>query len=69
LLLLGIESTLVIQDPKVTRDIGFHMPDHVIELLKKLSEDDKNVVYLLSGLPVEGALEKVAAALPRVGFM
>ena len=45
------------------------MPDHVIELLKKLSEDDKNVVYLLSGLPVEGALEKVAAALPRVGFM
>jgi len=41
----------------------------VIDVLKKLSDDEKNVVYLLSGLPVEGALEKVAQALPNVGFV
>ncbi|KAG8894560.1 hypothetical protein FRB99_001137, partial [Tulasnella sp. 403] len=69
LLLFGIEGVLVFQDPKITRDQGFSMPDDVVELLRKLAEDERNVVYLLSGLPVAGALDKVAKALPQVGLI
>jgi len=69
LFLLGLEGTLVFQDPKVTRDQGFSMPAEAAELLKKLSQDPRNVVYLLSGLPVSGALDKVALALPDLGLV
>lgn len=67
--MLGLENVLVFQDPKITKDKGFAMPQDVLRILQKLSEDEKNVVYLLSGLPVEGALDKVAEALPNVGFV
>ncbi|KAG9012855.1 hypothetical protein FRB94_005001 [Tulasnella sp. JGI-2019a] len=69
LFLLAIENTLVTQDPKLMRDSGFNMPEEVIRVLAKLSEDEKNSVYLLSGLPVQGALDKVADALPNVGLI
>lgn len=69
LFLIAIESTLVVQEPKAMRDEGFSVPDEVIQLVRKIAADEKNVVYLLSGLPVEGVLDKVAAALPDAGFM
>ncbi|KAG8852596.1 hypothetical protein FRB96_008595 [Tulasnella sp. 330] len=69
LFLLAIENTLVIQDPKHMRDNGFQLPEEVVRVLKELSADEKNVIYLLSGLPVKGALDKVAAALPNVGLI
>jgi len=69
LVLLGLENTLTFQDPRVTRDKGFFLPTEVQDLLRSLAKDERNVVYVLSGLPVEGALEKVADALPNVGFV
>ncbi|KAG8963789.1 hypothetical protein FRC03_002549 [Tulasnella sp. 419] len=69
LILLGVESALVVRDPKETRDHGFEMPEKVRKLLEGLSNDERNVVYLLSGLPISGALEKVAAALPNIGLI
>ncbi|KAG8918571.1 hypothetical protein FRC00_012317 [Tulasnella sp. 408] len=69
LILIGVENTLVQHDPKTTRDLDFYLPDDVLELLKKLSEDERNVVYLLSSRPVSGALEKIVDTLPNVGFV
>ncbi len=51
------------------RDKGFEMPEEVVKMLAALLADEKNVVYILSGLPVEGALDKVAQALPDVGLV
>ncbi|KAG9014096.1 hypothetical protein FRB90_005579 [Tulasnella sp. 427] len=69
LILLGIENTLVQHDPRTTRDLSLVIPQNVLELLQKLSEDERNVIYLLSSRPVAGALEKVADALPYVGII
>ncbi|KAG9043488.1 hypothetical protein FS837_009481 [Tulasnella sp. UAMH 9824] len=69
LILIGVENTLVQHDPKTTRDLDFYLPDDALELLKKLSEDERNVVYLLSSRPVSGALEKIVDTLPNVGFV
>lgn len=51
------------------RDKGFEISDDVVKLLTALTADERNVVYLLSGLPVEGALEKIAEVLPKAGFI
>ncbi|KAG8893478.1 hypothetical protein FRC00_010484, partial [Tulasnella sp. 408] len=69
LILFGIENTLVQHDPKTTRDLSFAVPQEVLDLLQRLSEDERNVIYLLSSRPVAGALEKVADALPYVGII
>lgn len=69
LILLAIENTLVVQDPKVMRDKGYEIPGDVAKLLTALTADERNVVYLLSGLPVDGALEKIAELFPKAGFM
>ena len=47
----------------------FEPPEESIALLNKFAEDPKNEVWLLSGLPVKGVMEKVAAAAPRVGIV
>ncbi|KIO24184.1 glycosyltransferase family 20 protein [Tulasnella calospora MUT 4182] len=69
LILLGVENTLFQHDPKTTRDLSFSVPQDVLNLLQKLSEDERNVIYLLSSRPVAGALEKVSDALPYVGIV
>ncbi|KAG8941040.1 hypothetical protein FRC04_004819 [Tulasnella sp. 424] len=69
LIILGIEHTLVQHDPKTTRDLSLSVPQDVMDVLQKLSEDDRNVIYLLSSRPVAGALEKVTDALPYVGIV
>lgn len=69
LILVGVENTLVQHDPKTTRDLDFSLPENVLAVLNKLSEDERNVVYLLSSRPVSGALEKIVDALPNVGIV
>jgi trehalose 6-phosphate synthase/phosphatase len=41
-----------------------------LQILKKLSEDSpKNEVWLLSGYPVKGVLEKIAQEVPKIGIV
>ena len=47
----------------------YELPEGAVDVLKNLTEDRKNDVWLLSGLPVRGALEKVAELVPKVGIV
>ncbi|KAF8903066.1 alpha,alpha-trehalose-phosphate synthase [Mucidula mucida] len=42
---------------------------NAIDILRRLSEDKKNEVWVLSGLPVKGALSKLADELADVGIV
>jgi hypothetical protein len=44
-------------------------PEDVMNVLKRLVEDQKNEVWLLSGLRVKGVLERVAERLPGMGIV
>ena len=44
----------------------YELPEEAVDVLKKLTEDRNNEVWLLSGLPVRGAMEKVAELVPKV---
>ncbi|TFY74670.1 hypothetical protein EWM64_g9341, partial [Hericium alpestre] len=59
-------GTLWDRDP---REQAFNPPDEALEVLGKLAEDKKNEVWLLSGLPVNGALGYVAKKVPKVGLV
>lgn len=65
LLLVDFEGTLWLRDP---RSRIFDPPQEALDLLKTLSEDDRNDVWLLSGLPIGGFLENVAKELPLIGL-
>lgn len=70
LLLVDFEGTLWIRDPAALALRGeFDPPEEAIKALNALAEDPKNEVWLLSGLQVKGALEKVAALAPKVGIV
>lgn len=43
--------------------------EEAIKVLERLTEDVRNEVWVLSGLPIKGALEKVAERVPRVGIV
>ena len=43
--------------------------EEAIRVLGRLAEDGKNEVWLLSGLRVEGVLEKVAEIVPKAGIV
>ncbi|TFK96444.1 glycosyltransferase family 20-domain-containing protein [Pterulicium gracile] len=47
----------------------FEVPEDVFAVLEKLVEDRRNEVWLLSGLPVKGALESIAKRVPKVGIV
>ena len=47
----------------------FDPPEEVYALLGKLAADEHNSVWLLSGLPVRGAMEVVAARVPKLGIV
>lgn len=66
LLLLDFEDTIWKRDPKAPT---FDPPEEVYSLLNKLAEDPKNEVWVLSGLPVKGALEVLAEKVPKVGIV
>ncbi|THH21691.1 hypothetical protein EUX98_g8296 [Antrodiella citrinella] len=48
---------------------GWGFEEDILKVLKKLSEDSRNEVWLLSGLPVKGALEVIAKEAPKVGIV
>lgn len=74
LLLLDLEGTLwarpVNREAVEAMERGEWEPDvDLINLLTKLSADDRNEAWVLSGLPVKAVLEKIAAKVPAVGLV
>lgn len=47
----------------------FKIPDGPLEVLKTLSDDKRNDVWLLSGLPVRDVLERVEEKVPGIGIV
>ena len=69
LLLIDFEDTLWQRHPRLEHEgQGQNIPPEAIEAVKRLSEESKNEVWLLSGLPVK-ALDEVAKEVPRIGFV
>lgn len=66
LILIDFEGTLWARDP---RNPTFEPPTEALDLLNKLASDRRNEVWLLSGLPVKGALEEVAKVVPQIGIV
>ena len=70
LLLIDFEGTIWLRDPAALALRGeFDPPQEAVDALKKLAEDPRNEVWLLSGLQVKGALEKIAEAAPKIGIV
>jgi hypothetical protein len=71
LLLVDFEGTMWVRDISKAGLLvnPFSPPEEALDLLNKLAEDKRNEVWLLSGLPVEGKMEKVADRLPNVGIV
>lgn len=70
LLLIDFEGTIWQRDPAALALRGeFDPPQEAIDALNKLAEDPRNEVWLLSGLQVKGALEKVAEVAPKIGIV
>jgi trehalose 6-phosphate synthase complex regulatory subunit len=68
LLLIDLEDTLWQRHPQPKYESqGDDVPSEAIEVVKHLSEDSKNEVWLLSGLPVK-TLDQVAKEV-RVGLV
>ena len=74
LILVDFEGTLWIRD--LSRDglVGmakgeYVFPEEVVNVLGKLAEDSRNEVWLLSGLRVDGVLERFREKVPKVGIM
>jgi trehalose-6-phosphatase len=69
LLLIDFEDTLWERNPRRQHEgKSEQMPTEAIEVVKRLSEDSRNEVWLLSGLPVK-ILDDVAKSTPKVGFV
>jgi len=69
LLLIDFEDTLWQRNPRRQREgQGEGIPPEAIEIVKRLSEDSRNEVWLLSGLTVN-TIDEVAKKLPKVGFV
>ena len=69
LVLIDFEDTLWKSNPQRRHEgQGEGIPSEAIDVIKRLSQDTTNEVWLLSGLPVR-TLDTVAAQLPRVGFV
>ena len=70
LVLIDFEGTIWQRDPAALALRGeFDPPQEAIDALNKLAEDPRNEVWLLSGLQVKGALEKIAEAAPKIGIV
>ncbi|KAA1466828.1 alpha-trehalose-phosphate synthase [Dentipellis sp. KUC8613] len=68
LLLVDLEGTLWSREPRKGVEEE-KVPEEALEVLGRLAEDKRNEVWLLSGLPVKGALEEVARRVPKVGLV
>ncbi|KAI0072180.1 glycosyltransferase family 20 protein [Panus rudis PR-1116 ss-1] len=69
LILIDFEGTLWPRDAKAIAKGAFDPPRDKLELLNRIAEDPRNEVWLLSGLPVKGALEEVEKVCPKVGIV
>ncbi|KAI6022063.1 glycosyltransferase family 20-domain-containing protein [Pisolithus marmoratus] len=45
------------------------LPEATIRVLGSMADDPKNEIWVLSGLPVKGALERLAERVPRIGIV
>ncbi|KAF8126309.1 glycosyltransferase family 20 protein [Boletus edulis] len=70
LLLLDFEGAIWIRDMSRAGLLApFEPQKRTLALLKRFADDPRNELWLLSGLPVKGVLDKIAAAVPGVGIV
>jgi trehalose 6-phosphate synthase/phosphatase len=70
LVVVDLEGTLWERDLTHAGLKAPFVPDEeTVGLLKTLTEDGRNQVWLLSGLPVKGMMEKFTEAIPALGAM
>ncbi|KAG6377935.1 glycosyltransferase family 20 protein [Boletus reticuloceps] len=70
LLLLDFEGAIWIRDMSRAGLLApFEPQQRTLALLKRFADDPRNELWLLSGLPVKGVLDKIAAAVPGVGIV
>ncbi|TFK65857.1 alpha,alpha-trehalose-phosphate synthase [Pluteus cervinus] len=70
LILVDFEGTIWKRDlSKPLQQDATSLPTETLDTLKKLSEDKKNELWLLSGLPIKGVLEKIAEYVPKMGIV
>ena len=74
LILVDFEGTLWIRDLSRAGLVGmakgeYAFPEEVVNVLKKLAEDSRNEVWLLSGLRIDGVLERFREKVPKVGIV
>ncbi|KAG6371761.1 glycosyltransferase family 20-domain-containing protein [Boletus reticuloceps] len=70
LLLLDFEGTIWIHDMSRAGLLApFEPQQQTLALLKHFADDPCNELWLLSGLPVKGVLDKIAVAVPGVGIV
>lgn len=71
LLLIDFEGTVWQRDVSraALSSNSFAPPQDAIALLNKLAEDRRNEVWLLSGLPIKGMMDKIAEQVPKIGIV
>ena len=74
LILVDFEGTLWIRDLSRAGLVGmakgeYVFPEEAANVLGKLADDSRNEVWLLSGLRVDGVLERFREKVPKVGIV
>ena len=74
LILVDFEGTLWIRDLTRAGLVGmakgdYEFPEEVANVLGRLADDPRNEVWLLSGLRVDGVLERFREKVPKVGIV
>lgn len=70
LLLMDFEGTLWARPkPGAPADSADASLERALEVLRRFAADGRNDVWLLSGLPIEGVLTRIAKEVPRIGIV
>ena len=74
LILVDFEGTLWSRDLSRAGLLGmaegeYTFPEDAVNVLGKLADDTRNEVWLLSGLRVDGVLERIKERVPKVGIV
>ena len=74
LILVDFEGTLWTRDLTRAGLVGmakgeYEFPEEVANVLGRLADDSRNEVWLLSGLRVDGVLERFREKVPKVGIV
>jgi trehalose 6-phosphate synthase/phosphatase len=70
--LIDLEDTLWTRKTEggiIKQGTPFDVPQNVLDLLNMLAEDHKNEVWVLSGLPIASAMDKIAEKAPGIGLI